>query len=281
MTERLRIAGGRVYDPANGVDGEVRDVCIEDGRIVADAARRCARARRPRPGGDAGRRGHSHPRRRAHGEPGAPPDAGRARDRCPSTLGHADGLYALLGYTTAFDAAVPLVGARHAHLELDDTPFLDKGFYVVLGNDDFLLRPLGAGEDERARETLAWACRRPAAYGGQGGESRRRGCAWKRSAGVPGLDDARRRAGPDAAAHPRRRSPAPWTRCGCPTPCTSTATTWACAGNASTTLETMRALEGQRAHFAHLQFHAYGGEPGGRPRSRAREVIEELNRRRT
>ncbi|HWS63214.1 MAG TPA: amidohydrolase family protein, partial [Steroidobacteraceae bacterium] len=34
----LRIVNGRVYDPANGVDGEVRDVCIADGRIVADVA---------------------------------------------------------------------------------------------------------------------------------------------------------------------------------------------------------------------------------------------------
>ena len=32
----LRIAGGRVYDPANGVAGEVRDVCVQDGKIVAD-----------------------------------------------------------------------------------------------------------------------------------------------------------------------------------------------------------------------------------------------------
>ena len=32
----LRIAGGRVYDPANGIAGEVRDVCVQEGRIVAD-----------------------------------------------------------------------------------------------------------------------------------------------------------------------------------------------------------------------------------------------------
>ena len=32
----LRIAGGSVYDPANGIAGEVRDVCVEDGKIVAD-----------------------------------------------------------------------------------------------------------------------------------------------------------------------------------------------------------------------------------------------------
>ena len=37
--DRLRIVGGAVHDPANGVDGEVRDVCIEDGRIVASISR--------------------------------------------------------------------------------------------------------------------------------------------------------------------------------------------------------------------------------------------------
>src|SRR6266513_2644357 len=31
----LRITGGRVYDPANGVHGEVRDVCVRDGKVVA------------------------------------------------------------------------------------------------------------------------------------------------------------------------------------------------------------------------------------------------------
>ena len=30
----LRITGGKVYDPANGVDGVVKDICIADGRIV-------------------------------------------------------------------------------------------------------------------------------------------------------------------------------------------------------------------------------------------------------
>ena len=30
----IKLTGGKVYDPANGVDGEVRDILIEDGRIV-------------------------------------------------------------------------------------------------------------------------------------------------------------------------------------------------------------------------------------------------------
>src|SRR5213594_2508169 len=30
----LRITGGKVYDPANGINGEVKDVAISGGRIV-------------------------------------------------------------------------------------------------------------------------------------------------------------------------------------------------------------------------------------------------------
>ncbi|NND98321.1 MAG: amidohydrolase family protein, partial [Pirellulaceae bacterium] len=30
----LRITGGKIYDPANGVNGEIRDLCIADGRFV-------------------------------------------------------------------------------------------------------------------------------------------------------------------------------------------------------------------------------------------------------
>ena len=48
------------------------------------------------------------------------------------------------------------------------------------------------------------------------------------------------------------------------------------AGNYRTTLDTLRTLEGRRAHLAHIQFHAYGGKPGGRPRSRAPELAEYL-----
>src|SRR5579884_3487700 len=32
----LRITGGKVYDPAHGINGVVKDICIADGRIVAD-----------------------------------------------------------------------------------------------------------------------------------------------------------------------------------------------------------------------------------------------------
>ena len=64
-------SNGRVYDPANGLDGEVRDVCIRDGRIVADVPPEARRHRRARHGGDAGRRRHPLPHRRHQGQPRA------------------------------------------------------------------------------------------------------------------------------------------------------------------------------------------------------------------
>ena len=34
----LRIANGSVYDPANGINGDVRDICIDNGRVVASVS---------------------------------------------------------------------------------------------------------------------------------------------------------------------------------------------------------------------------------------------------
>ena len=39
----IRLSGGKIYDPANKVSGEVRDIYVEDGKIVS---------RRPTAGGD-------------------------------------------------------------------------------------------------------------------------------------------------------------------------------------------------------------------------------------
>ena len=40
--------------------------------------------------------------------------------------------YAGMGYTTAFDAAIPPLAARHVHEEFEDTPCIDKGFFVLM-----------------------------------------------------------------------------------------------------------------------------------------------------
>ncbi|HXI64488.1 MAG TPA: formylmethanofuran dehydrogenase subunit A [Gemmatimonadales bacterium] len=297
--ERLRISGGAVYDPANGIDGVVRDVCIDGDRIVAelprDAPRLDAAGMIVMPGGvDI----HSHvagpsvnQARRLLPEEHAvdPVPAPRLEDgtlartgtggTVPSTF--ATGYrYAGLGYTTAMEAAVAPLGARHAHAELDDTPILDAGFFVLLGNDDYLLRQIGAGETARARDYAAWLLGVTRAYaikivnpGGvslwkSGGDTGRRN--------VTGLDDAVGSSG----VTPRKILEtlcAAANQLALPHPVHVHCNNLGQPGNYATTLETMKALGGQRAHFTHLQFHSYGGERGKPWQSAAREVIEYVN----
>ncbi|MCK5188919.1 MAG: amidohydrolase family protein, partial [Methylococcales bacterium] len=34
MSSAIRIKNGKVYDPINNVDGEIKDICIQNGKIV-------------------------------------------------------------------------------------------------------------------------------------------------------------------------------------------------------------------------------------------------------
>src|SRR6267154_1169553 len=103
----LRIKGGKVYDPANGINGVVQDVCISDGRIVfpgcvdvhthvAGAALNFARAMIP----EDHRRHQEFVRTLV--------TRGGIGGSTPTTFitGY---LYAGLGYTTVNEAAVPVL----------------------------------------------------------------------------------------------------------------------------------------------------------------------------
>jgi len=298
---RLRIAGGTVYDPANGVEGVVHDVCIEGDRIVAElpasAPRLDARGMVVMPGGvdiHAHVAGSSvnHARRLLPEEHAADPaSAPRLADGPPGRSGtggtvpstFATGYrYAGLGYTTAMEAAVAPLAARHAHAELDDTPIIDAGFFVLLGNDDYLLRQIAAGETVRARDYAAWLLGVTRAYAikvvNPGGVA-----VWKGGGGgadggrnVRGLDDA---VG-SSAVTPRKileTLAGAANALALPHPVHIHCNNLGQPGNAATTLESMRTLAGQRAHFTHLQFHSYGGALGKAWASAAREVIEYVN----
>lgn len=294
MTQ-LRIAGGAVYDPANGIDGDVRDVCIDSGRIVSDVGPEArvidARGMVVMPGGvDI----HSHvasgsvnlARRLLPEEHAANPAAAPAlTDGEPQARSGSGGIvpttfttgyrYAGLGYTTVFDAAVAPVTARTSHAEFDDTPIVDGGFFVLLGNDEYLLRLIDEGERERAREYAGWLLGATGAYAikivNPGGVER-----WKQGTRErTGLDTTvgSMRVTPRAiletlvdAANALRLPHASHIHCN----------DLGVAGNVATTLDSMRAVDGRRAHFTHLQFHAYGAADGGW-RSGARELIEYVN----
>jgi len=296
---RLRIAGGTVYDPTNGLDGVVRDVCIEGDRIVAElpasAPRLDARGMVVMPGGvdiHAHVAGSSvnHARRLLPEEHAADPaPAPQLEDGPPARSGtggtvpstFATGYrYAGLGYTTVMEAAVAPLGARQAHAELDDTPIIDSGFFVLLGNDDYLLRQVAAGEAARARDYAAWLLGATRGYAikivNPGGVARWKSGGGRTERNVAGLDDP---VG-SSAVTPRKILE---TLAGAanalrlPHPVHIHCNNLGQAGNAATTLASMRALAGQRAHFTHLQFHSYGGERGKGWTSGAREVIEYVN----
>jgi len=289
----LRIAQGRVYDPANGVDGEVRDICLDGGTVVEDlpshAPRIDARGMVVMPGGvDI----HSHiagPKINAARK--LTPEEHRADvlDRTAITRSGTGGTapstfatgyrYALLGYTTVVDAATPPLAARHTLAELRDTPIVDKAFLVLMGNNlsmfDLIREPArdGAGP---VTEAVAWWLEATGGYGvklvNPGGVE-----MWKHgNRNVTSLDDEVEGLG----VTPRRVLEAIATavdELGLPHPVHVHCNNLGVAGNWRTTLDTLDTLQGRRAHLAHLQFHAYGGTPGKRPRSRAPELAEHLD----
>ncbi len=291
----LRIAGGAVYDPANGVDGAIQDIWIRDGQIVGDPGEQPDRTIDAvglvvMPGGvdlhshivgpkvNAGRRLRPDDRRDAQPIRRTGVTRSGTAGSVPSTF--ATGyLYAGLGYTTAFDAAIPPSGARHAHLEFADTPVIDKGFLALLGNNVYALEQIAAGETGRLRDFVAWLLGATKAYGvklvNPGGVER-----WKQA--LPDVE------GLDADVGGLSVTPRAILTgladavndLGLPHPVHIHCNHLGLPGNAATTLATLAALSGRRAHLTHIQFHSYGGTFGEQSSfaSRVTELAEIVNR---
>lgn len=287
----LRITGGRVYDPANGVEGEVREVLVCDGRIVdkvSDKARTInAHGMIVMPGGvDI----HCHiagPKvnlsrklqpedHRVDVHPATEFTRSGVGGVTPSTF--ATGYrYATLGYTTAFDAAVPPLAARHVIEEFHDTPVIDKGFYVLLGNNMFLYDLLKQGRKQDFKEAIAWWVTAARAAGvklvNAGSDELWKG---RRNDNVTDVNEE---------IDPFDLTPLQATAAfieavdelNLPHPAHIHCNNLGHSGNYQTTLDTMKAAEGHRAHIAHVQFHSYGGEVGGRVQTASEAIIDYIN----
>jgi formylmethanofuran dehydrogenase subunit A len=273
----LLIKGGLVVDPANGVEGEVRDVWVSGGKVVeppsgpeqgAKPSRTIdARGYVVMPGGvDV----HCHiAGGKVNGARAMRPEEGRGRaiarrdgrrsgtgGLSPTTF--ATGyLYAGLGYTTALDAAIPPLSARHAHHELDDTPVLDKAFLVLMGNNHLLMDELKRGGPAGLRDRVAWLLGATRGFGvkvvNPGGVER-----WKQGTlNVATLDDVVE--GFDVTPREILVGLARAVdELGLPHPLHVHGLKLGIPGNWRTTLETLQALDGHRVHLAHVQFHSYG-----------------------
>src|SRR6187401_1270754 len=183
MADLIKVSQGTVYDPANGIDGEVRDLWIAGGKIVdapADPAARPTRDIDARglvvmPGGvdmhchiagpkvNVARKMRPEEKRKAEVIHRTATTHSGTMGSVPSTF--ATGYkYLGLGYTTAFDAAVPPLAARHVHEEFEDTPCIDKGFYVLLGNNHYVMNGIRDREPERLKHFVAWLLGSAKAY---------------------------------------------------------------------------------------------------------------------
>jgi formylmethanofuran dehydrogenase subunit A len=272
------VTGGTVYDPANGIDGQVRDLWIQDGRIVPPPSDPAVRATYKidaagmvvMPGGidmhchiagpkvNMGRKMRPEDKREA--EP-----VHRTKNTHSGTMGSVPSTfstgykYAGMGYTTAFDAAVPPLAARHVHEEFEDTPCIDKGFYVLVGNNEFALQAIKDQQPERLKAFLAWLTGAAKAYAlklvNPGGVE-----VWKskQNGNVKDLDTVIDyfNVSPRQILQSIARAAG---EIGYPHPVHVHCNNLGLPGNWTTTLETMQALEGHRAHLTHIQFHSYGG----------------------
>jgi formylmethanofuran dehydrogenase subunit A len=271
-----RLSGGTIYDPQHGVDGATADLWIENGKIVAAPPSGVRadvefdlRGFVVMPGGidmhchiagpkvNTARKMLPELRRRSSVWKRTANTRSGTCGVLPSTF--ATGyLYAGLGYTTAIDAAIPPLVARHAIEEFHDTPILDKGFLVLVGNHQYAMERIANGEQEQLTSFLGWLLTASKGWGAKvvnpaGLEQ------WKASGGnVTDIDQpidgfnvtGRQIVTALTLAADTLRLPHPvhihCNNLGLP-------------GNWATTLETMKGTEGQRGHFTHIQFHSYGG----------------------
>ncbi|MGB1800742.1 MAG: formylmethanofuran dehydrogenase subunit A [Gammaproteobacteria bacterium] len=290
MAAAMRIINGKVYDPANGIDGKIKEICIEDGKIVDsvpdDATVIDAQGMAIMPGGvdihchiagpkvNAARK--LQPEDHRHDvHPSTPFTRSGSGGTVPSTF--ATGYrYATLGYTTAMEAAVTPIGARHTLEEFHDTPVIDKGFYVLLGNNIFLQQLLREKRIEEFEQAVAWWISSTKAYTvklvNPGGDEPWKG---KKNSNVSDIDEKT-----DEELTPRqiiREFIKVVNKRAFPHPIHIHCNNLGHSGNYRTTLETLKTAEDMKAHIAHIQFHSYGGELGKNPVSKARDIIEYLN----
>lgn len=293
MTTRL--TGGRVFDPANGIKGEIRDIYFADGRIVP--APSDGRAEKTYDvGGHVVMAGgidlhshisggkvnlarllmaedhrdhisckdHHHHKRSGTGD-------------CTASIYSIGYRYAEMGYTAAFEPAMVPANARTNHLEMADLPVIDKGAYLMLGNDEFLLRMLARKEEqERINDYIGWMINATAAHGiktvNPGGIS-----AFKFNVRDLGINTP----GPGHGVTPRQVIYAlarAVYELGVPHPLHTHCNNLGIPGNIETTIQTIEAAEGYPIHLTHAQFHSYGTEGKRHFSSAAAKLAEVVNK---
>lgn len=289
----IKLSGGTVYDPMHGVDGKKQDIYVQDGKIIAKPAKGTAIDKTYDLRGKIVMAGaidiHTH-------IGGGKVNIARAmlpedheqdvekktaitRAGCghaaPSTL-TAGYRYAEMGYTACFEPAMLPCNARQAHMEMADTPMVDKGAYALLGNDDFYLKLLASNKGQDAiTDYVAWTLNATQALAikvvNPGGIS-----AFKFNQRKLDLDDKNVYYNVSPREVLKSLSLA-LQDLGVPHPLHIHGCNLGVPGNKNTTLDTIRGAEGLPIHLTHIQFHSYGMEGDRKFSSGAAEIAELIN----
>jgi formylmethanofuran dehydrogenase subunit A len=293
-----RIKNGKLYDPAHNKNGVVEDIYIRDAQIIVkpDFAEKINQTIDLT--GKIVMAGaidmHSHigggkvniarmmlPEFRSELRNYTEPEAHICTPNCahhatPTTT-ETGFRYIEMGYTAAFEPAIMPINARQAHLEMGDTPMIDKGGYAMLGNDDYFLRLLAGGAEQKIiNNYVAWTLHATQAIGikvvNPGGIS-----AFKFNQRKLDLDENN----VHYQVTPRdilKSLSTAVSQLGIAKPLHVHCNNLGAAGNFQTTLDTMGASEGVPMHLTHIQFHSYGTEGDKKFSSAAAQIAEALNK---
>ena len=290
----IKLTGGTVYDPASGIDGKVQTLYVQNGRFIKRPANDVkidkeydlktkvlmagAIDMHTHIGGGKGNIARmlipeDHRKDPVHRSDITRSGCGHAM---PSTFttGYR---YAEMGYTAGFEPAILPINARQAHMEMADIPILDKGGYVMLGSDDYLLRMLTAKKDQKAiNDYVAWTMNAAKAIGvkvvNPGGIN-----AFKFNQRKLDLDENNAHYG----ISPREILISLATavkELGVKHPLHVHGCNLGVPGNVNTTLDTMQGIGGLPLHLTHIQFHSYGNEGDFKFSSGGAAIAEAINK---
>jgi len=289
-----KLQNARIYDPINRINGKIKDLYIKNGHIID----------KPKHGEKVsttinlknkiimagGIDIHSHI---AGGKVNLArlllPEEHRKylyssseKLRSGSGLGtcssfHIGYKYAKLGYSAVFEPAVLPSNARSAIIEMSDIPFIDKGTYTVLSNDDFLLKLIQKKTNQKKiNDYVAWILHSTKGLGikivNPGGIN-----AFKFNQRTLDLDEKNKKYGitPRSILKVLTKSlidlkaPHPIHVHGC---------NLGVPGNVNTTIKQISAVEGKPMHLTHIQYHSYDNKGDKKFSSGANLLAENINK---
>ena len=289
-----KLQNARIYDPINRINGKIRDLYIKNEYIIEKPKRNEKISKTINLKNKVIMAGgidiHSHI---AGGKVNLArlllPEEHRkhlyssSKDlRSGSGLGtcssfHIGYKYAKLGYCAVFEPAVLPSNARSAIIEMSDIPFVDKGTYTVLSNDDFLLKLIQKKSNQKKiNDYVSWILNSTKGLGikivNPGGIN-----AFKFNQRALNLDEKNKKYGitPRSILKVLTKSlidlkaPHPIHVHGC---------NLGVPGNVNTTIKQISAVEGKPMHLTHIQYHSYDNKGDRKFSSGANILADKINK---